>query len=110
MAVHLSRAGLDPAHVLRAWDFNTRSVDDPGRRLIAMEQAMAAAPYTVTITLVTPNPTANIAMIVEGTLDNLPDFVDPGTFWVNVDEAGTPKPVGTRSHPFRIVVDRKSVV
>jgi hypothetical protein len=50
------------------------------------------------------NPSANVAMIVEGTLDDLPDFLDAETGWLRVDEGGHPQSLGSRSHPFRLVV------
>lgn len=100
----LSRAGLEPEHMLRAWDFSTRSAEDPGRRLLEMQAAMAAAQPTVQIRSMVPWPSADVAMIVEGTLEGLPDFLDPETGWLRVDGAGHPQPVGSRSHPFRIVV------
>ncbi|HNC95100.1 MAG TPA: hypothetical protein PKW90_03185, partial [Myxococcota bacterium] len=99
----LQRAGLEPEHLLRAWDFSTRSADDPGRRLLEMQAAMAAAQATVQIRSVVPHPSANVAMIVEGTLEGLPDFLDAETGWLQVDAGGHPQPVGSRSHPFRIV-------
>ncbi|HNH45888.1 MAG TPA: hypothetical protein PKY30_02560 [Myxococcota bacterium] len=102
----LQRAGLEPEHLLRAWDFSTRSADDPGRRLLEMQAAMAAAQATVQIRSVVPHPSANVAMIVEGTLEGLPDFLDAETGWLQVDAGGHPQPVGSRSHPFRIVVPK----
>lgn len=98
----LADAGIDPAHVLRAWDFPTRSADDPGKRLRAM-LAVAAEP-TVTISSVEQAPNDATALVVRGTLDGLPDFRSDHYDTLVLDAADLPVVNGSRSAPFRIVV------
>ncbi len=98
----LDEVGLDAAHVVRAWDFPTRSADDPGRRLMSM-LAVTAEP-TVTITSVTPYDSGDVALVVRGTLDGVPDFRQGRQETLALGDDGLPVVTGTRSAPFRIVV------
>ncbi len=98
----LADAGIDAAHVVRAWDFSTRSTDDPARRI----QAMLAVPAepTVTVTSVTASTGGDIALVVRGTLDGVPDFRIDHYATLALGEDGLPIVTTTRSAPFRIVV------
>ena len=90
------------------WDFTTRSAQDPQQRLQAMRQgaltAVSSGKTTVTITNVDMTLGAPIAAAVEGTLDGLPEYIDPtpGSSFT-LDAQGLPV-IGTRSAPFRVVV------
>lgn len=71
----LAEAGIDPAHVVRVWDFTTRSQEDATRRLRAMrDAAKAVADGAVSVVIdvtKTPNDPA-IALVVEGRLTGVP--------------------------------------
>ena len=105
----LAKAGIDPAHVVRVWDFTTRSQDDATKRLRSMRDAASKAVVEdevgVTIDLVTTPPDAAIALIVEGQLTGLPDFassyLDKG---LTLDAEGMPVSTGTRAAPFRVLI------
>jgi hypothetical protein len=105
----LAKAGVDPAHVIRVWDFTTRSATDPTQRLASMRAAALAAvtanSVTVTITSIDTSAGAPIAAAVLGTLDGLPQYIDdvPGSTFT-LDANGLPMPIGTRSAPFRVVI------
>lgn len=105
----VGQASVDPRRVLRVWDFTTRSLDDPTRRLAAMReaalQAVAKAEITVAIDKVDVSAAPPIAAIVLGHLGGLPSFVapDPGA-GLTLDAAGLPVPSGSREAPFRIVL------
>ncbi|MDP2310953.1 MAG: hypothetical protein Q8P18_33345 [Pseudomonadota bacterium] len=98
----LADAGIDPAHVIRAWDFPTRSADDPGKRLRAMLEV--AADPTVTVESVTPYVDNDMLVVVSGTLDGVPDFRSDHADTLTLDADSLPVVTGTRSAPFRIVV------
>lgn len=104
----LETAGVDPARVLRVWDFVTRSSEDPKARLEAIHAAdlaaLASGAVTVQIDEVSLAPKRNIAAIVKGNLVGLPSFQDENGLFV-LDDAGLPLPTGElRSAPFRVVV------
>jgi hypothetical protein len=105
----LEKAGVDAHHVLRVWDFTTRSDHDPQKRLAAMRDgavaAVSAGQTQVTITSVDTSMGPPIAAIVEGTLGGLPVYIDPmpGSA-VTLDDNGMPVANGTRTAPFRVVI------
>jgi hypothetical protein len=99
----LDAAGIDPAHVLRAWSFPTRSVDDPGRRLLSMFDDVDAADLSVTLTEVELGK-GSIAAIVYGTVDGVPEYRLGNEQWLNFGDDGLPEAVGTRSAEFRIMI------
>ena len=105
----LSAAGIDVHHVLRVWDFTTRSDADPQQRLLAMRAGVLAAVRSAQVTVhldkVDTATKAPIAMIVEGHLDGLPKYIEPtpGSA-LTLDAKGLPVPSGTRTAPFRVVV------
>jgi len=98
----LADAGIDAASVVRAWDFSTRSADDPGRRLMSMLEVTAEP--TVTITEITPYESGDVAVVVRGTLDHLPDFRNGRQETLALGDDSLPVVTGERSAPFRIVV------
>jgi hypothetical protein len=98
----LADAGIDPGAVVRAWDFPTRSADDPGKRLRAM-LAVTAEP-TVTVESVTAYQDNDALVVVSGTLDGVPDFRSDHADVLTLDADMLPVVTGTRSAPFRIVV------
>lgn len=101
----LERAGIDAAHVLRVWDFTTRSAEDATRRLAAMREgaraALAAGEVGVAIDLVTPG-SGSVAAIVEGRLTGLPAYA--GDEGLHLDDAGLPVASGAREAPFRVAL------
>lgn len=73
----LQRANIDPAHVLRLWDFTTRSAEQPLRPLKIMRDAALAvlvAPGRVSVTIdrVTVRDTGAAQLVVLGHLRGLP--------------------------------------
>lgn len=104
----LESAGVEVGSVLRAWDFVTRSAEDPTARLDLMrasdEAALAAGEVSVVIDEVTLAPSASIAAIVLGHLEGLPEFRDAdGGF--NLDAEGQLALAGgTRTAPFRVII------
>jgi hypothetical protein len=70
----LAAAGLDPARVLRLWDFTTRSKDDPLRRVKAMRAAAERAEVTVTLDEVQLRTGGPVAAVVLGHLRGVPEF------------------------------------
>lgn len=105
----LAKAGVDPARVLRIWDFTTRSEDDPRVRLSAMREASVdiarSGKVGVTIDGIWPEPPGDIAVIVEGKLTGLPDYRDADGSLV-LGEDGMPIAVGSHDAPFRIVIPK----
>lgn len=105
----LAKAGIDPASVLRVWDFTTRSQEDATARLRAMRDAAADAvakgDVGVTIDLATTPADPAIALIVEGQLTNLPSFASSDlNEGLALDAEGMPVSGGTRSAPFRVMI------
>jgi hypothetical protein len=108
-AALLREVGVDPAHVLRAWDFTTRSQDDPRHLLLAIRDATLAAlergEIEFVIDDVTHRESGDIATIVRGHMTGLPDFIDDSRDLV-LDADGTPRASGTDESPFRVVIPR----
>ncbi len=101
----LAKVGIDPAHVLRVWDFSTRSAEDATRRLLAMRDAaraaVAAGQTEVIIDVVKPGD-GGIAALVEGRLSGLPSFASEAG--LSLDAAGLPVATGTREAAFRVEI------
>jgi hypothetical protein len=106
----LMRAGVDLAHVVRAWDFTTRSAEDPLRTLRAMHASSVAASransYAVVIDRTVIHDMGPIAVEVEGRLTGLPDYLDHAAQTVARDAAGAPRMTGTHEAPFRVSIPR----
>ena len=102
----LKKAGVDSSHVLRVWDFTTRSADDATRRLAAMRagviDSVTTNEATVIVDSVVVPPSGPIAAIVEGRLSGIPSYVEAGG--LTLDAKGLPVPLGKRDAPFRVVV------
>ncbi|MDI3284478.1 hypothetical protein [Polyangium sp. 15x6] len=103
----LAEAGIDPARVLRVFDFTTRSADDPTKRLTAMRKAAIDAvtqgSVTVEIDSVAWDPNPAVAAVVMGRLVGLPSFLEDDLD-LSVDAAGAVVPKGTHEAPFRVMV------
>ena len=104
----LQELGVDPAHVLRVWDFTTRSAEDPRRRLIAMREAALAAvdagEVTAVIDEVEHRPDGPVASVVLGHLAGLPNFLVDRE--LSLDADGMPVASGVRDAPFRVMIPR----
>jgi hypothetical protein len=103
----LADVGIDPAHVLRAWDFVTRSEDDPVRRVAAMTAAARAEVDAGTVGVVVdvisyPSDTS-ISAIVMGYLEGAPYYRDEDGL-LPLDDQGNAIQQGVHSPPFRIVI------
>jgi hypothetical protein len=98
-------AGIDPARVVRVWDFTTRSAGDATYRMHAMMDALAGAQADLGVEFDTVTTVANenIAVIVRGRLTNAPSFLDAEGYFV-LDEAGVPTITGRADIPFRIMI------
>ena len=103
----LADAGIDPARVLRVFDFTTRSGDDATKRLTAMRkaeiEAVAKGGITVEIDSVVYAPNPAVAAIVRGRLVGLPSFLEEDLD-LSLDAAGDVVPSGTHEAPFRVMV------
>jgi hypothetical protein len=103
----LTAAGIDPAHVVRLWDFTTRSQQEPTAWLTAMRAAGRAAvdagQVHVAIDALPSSSVASVAVVVEGRLTGLPSFLD-GNGQIAVDSAGAPVATGVHDAVFRVVV------
>jgi hypothetical protein len=106
----LMAAGVDFSKVIRVWDFTTRSDADPLRTLRSMRETMISAVmanrYSVTITTATAPMGGDIAVIVEGRLTGLPDFVDRTARVLARNADGTPRMTGVHDVPFRVTIPR----
>jgi hypothetical protein len=91
----LSRQGVDPAHVLRVWDFTTRSADSVTGPLKAMRGAARAA--TVTVVVESATLVGGPAIDVRGRIEGLPYFLDA------MGGLST-TPLGTHAVPFRALL------
>lgn len=104
----LEARGIDPARVLRAWDFTTRSELDPRRRLAQMVEAAIAAveagEVEVVIDEVEHRDEGPVASVVLGRLVGLPDFLTEDG--LSADASGDALAIGTRDAPFRAVLPR----
>ncbi|NOY26170.1 MAG: hypothetical protein GXP62_09890 [Oligoflexia bacterium] len=103
----LDDVGIDPAHVLRVWDFTTRSRDDPTRRLASMIDQVAAASDSLGVELdsLTESSSKSIGAIVFGQITGVPEFRDADGRLV-LDADGLPIPQGETQAPFRVVLPR----
>ncbi len=104
----LDDVGLDPAHVVRAWDFTTRSVENTTAPLDTMVAAAIAAVDAGTVTIEWDRVDHRaaggpIASVLEGRLVGIPNWLDASGALVT-DEDGIPMQQGTTEAPFRIVV------
>lgn len=106
----LMTAGVTFDHVLRVWDFTTRSDEDPLRTLRTMRTEMIAAVmqnrYGVAITSATAPSGGDIAVIVEGKLTGIPDYVDRTARILARNADGTPRVTGVHDVPFRVTIPR----
>jgi len=107
----LRAAGIEPARVLRMWDFTTRSAEEPRRLLRSMRTqmiaALAAGTARVEITDVTVREGGFVAAVVRGALRGLPRFTrDDYTIARDAMGAAVPVPGATFEAPFRMVIPR----
>jgi hypothetical protein len=103
----LKQVGIDASHVLRVWDFTTRSAASVSGPLTAMRAAAVAAAnagqLAITVDSAMPVPDGS-AMDVRGHVDGIPAYAAAMTGWLSIDASGTPSAVGTTTAPFRAVV------
>ncbi len=105
----LDEVGVDPAHVLRAWDFTTRSAEDPRRLLLSVRdqllEALERGEVHFEVDEVTHHAEGPIATIVRGHMTGLPSFVDASND-LRLDADGLPRASGLDESPFRVVIPR----
>ena len=103
----LARLNISPAHVLRVWDFTTRSKEDSVSRLTAMRRASAAAGAQARVAFDKVElPTGGAReVVIEGRLLAMPLFSPRGVGWT-LDASELPIAQGTSDVPFRIVIPR----
>lgn len=101
----LAAQGVDPARVVRLWDFTTRSAGDPTFRMHAMMDALEASLDTLGVEIDSARVPADpeIAVIVRGRLTGAPSFLDADGRFV-LDDEGRPQIVGTAPIEFRVMV------
>jgi hypothetical protein len=90
----LGRAGVELEHVLRVWDFTTRSADGVIAPLREMRRAALASSLRIVVESATP---IDGAIDVRGHVDGLPLFLDAAG-------ALSTTPLGTHQTPFRAVL------
>ncbi len=105
----LERVGIDRAHVLRAWDFTTRSEDDPRRLLLSMRdaslEALARGEVHFVIDRVEHRESGPVASVVRGHMTGLPNYVNEARE-LSLDERGLPIRLGDDEAPFRVTIPR----
>ena len=104
----LDHVHVDRMHVVRAWDFTTRSIANATAPLDAMIAASVAAVDAGSVHVewdVVHHQAAGgpIASILEGRIVGLPVFLDANGALV-ADANGIPRQQGTGDAPFRVVV------
>lgn len=102
----LRQVGIDPHHVLRVWDFTTRSAASVSTPLGAMRTAATDAATSGQLTITVDSATSLTdasAMDVRGHVDGIPAFANP-MGWLSIDQNGNPSAMGTTSAPFRALV------
>lgn len=103
----LDEIEIAPEHVLRVWDFTTRSPDDPRRALVHVREASLTAVEDATVTFDSveiPDDEPSIALIVHGHLHGMPTFLTPEDRAFVRDDEGLPRVQGTTDVPFRVMV------
>lgn len=103
----LDELSIDPARVLRVWEFTTRSARDPRAAMIHVRQtaldAVREGRVEARIDRVdTPDDPA-IAAVVRGAITGLPTFLAEEGGFVPGDD-GLPTELGTAEAPFRLLV------
>ncbi len=104
----LDHVHVEPTHVVRAWDFTTRSILNATAPLDAMVSAALAAVDAGTVTVAwdvvqQQTPGGPIATILEGRLVGLPVWLDANGALVT-DANGVPVQQGTGDAPLRVVI------
>jgi hypothetical protein len=104
----LQHEHIDPMHVVRAWEFTTRSVANAQSPLDSMITAAVAAVDSGAVTIawdtVVNQPAGGpIATIVTGRLVGVPNWID-STNAFTTDANGIPMTMGTTDAPFRVVI------
>lgn len=101
----LAALGIDPATVLRVWDFTTRSADNARAALahLRAEALAALATATVRIDRLEAPDDPSIAAIVHGHLEGLPTWVDEDRGFVPGPD-GLPTERGRADAPFRVMI------
>lgn len=105
----LEQVGVDPTHLLRVWDFITRTEEDAMAPLLSMrEQALAAleaGDVSVVIDTVEQVAEGPVATIVVGHLSGLPNWLDEDDMLMRGPD-GLPVVMGTADARFRVVIPR----
>lgn len=102
----LVEAGIDPAQVLRVWDFTTRSAKSVTLPLSTMREAALGAVDAGALTIEVQSATvfpSGAAIEVRGEVAGLPHFLEAdGGFALGAD--GLPRQTGVHTAPFRAVL------
>lgn len=101
----LARAGVDPARVLRVWDFTTRSAEGLSAPLSAMRaKALAVVQASgLEIALDSAAPRAGGGLELRGRVGGLPSFLTDAKL-LSLGADGLPAETGAREVPFRVVL------
>ncbi len=102
---HLAALGIDPASVLRVWDFTTRSASNSQAALRSMraEAIASLASATVRVDRIETPEEPSIALIVHGHLEGLPTWLDGDRGFVPGPD-GLPVEQGLTDAPFRVLI------
>lgn len=102
----LEARDVEASHLLRVWDFTTRSADSVARPLEGMRaralDAVDGGTLTVIISAATALPGG--ALAVSGRVGGLPSFVAADGGLLPLDAEGGPVVQGTHEAPFRVVL------
>lgn len=106
----LMTAGVDLSKVVRVWDFTTRSDDNATQTLRTLRERMLSVAmstgYSITITSAMRPASGDIALIVDGKLTGVPDFVDRTARLLARNADGSPRMTGVHDVPFRVTIPR----
>lgn len=106
----VQKVGVDPARVLRAWDFTVRSREDARARMVKArtlaQGAVDAGEVGVAWDLVQPGPSGStVELVLEGRLVGVPSIRgEDGQLTLGAD--GLPVASGAHEMPFRLMVPR----
>lgn len=105
----LEEVGVDPTHLLRVWDFVTRTEEDATAPMLSMRdealRAYEAGEVSVVIDSVEHRPDGPIASVVFGHLEGLPNWLDPERRLTRGPD-GLPALLGAGQANFRVMIPR----
>ena len=101
----IQSVGIDPHHVVRMWDFTTRSAGDATYQLhsIINGQQQAVGDLGIEIDSALPGTDPGVGLVMRGRLTGAPGYTDAAGHLV-LDANGDPTVVGTTDIEFRLMI------